>query len=676
MSKLFIIHFVSFLIILSANMNLTAEPVFDLGEITVTAEKSEIVKANPVIKITAEKITDLNAQNIGESLKFSPSVIYRQARSKREYYLNVRGLEQEHITVLLDGMPLNQPYDGVLDLQNIMTADVSEISLIKGSASPIYGGQGIAGILNVITKKSTDKNGYLTLQYGTSNFQNYDVNFSKTINKFTFFAAGSYGSSDDIPISDPYVINYLFGNAAATYSNSKKLENTDYIKRSISFKTTYNLTEKSILGFTTEYYNNIWGVAPHFVSNVSNGKERFRIWRFTDWERATYNLIYKYEHENFALKTRLFLDNFDNSLDQRDIVSLANYNGETYTQAISKYDDQLYGGNLVLSKNFNNISTELSLNFKQDKHSEQSNSVSPWLDFKSRTYSIGNLNTFKIRDNLKLQAGLSWDMLDKVLVQEIKNGNVSDTVSGKSVKTVNPYFTAIFDVAKNSSIAFSYAKKIKFPTLKNLYSRSVDGTNNPGNPDLKEERSDNFNLNFEHSINNGLLSLGCFYYDIDNHIIFNNISGTYKQFDARIYGIEFSGLKKINNWSTDCSITLLKARNDSNNLPSKKIEYKPEIQANAGITYSKNGYRFILNNKYIGRQTYYEYRQRYYTAGTNPQTGKLDDYILTDIKLEKKFMESHSLFVNIKNIFDKSYFDMLYMPGAGRIIHTGYSFSF
>ncbi|HON56824.1 MAG TPA: TonB-dependent receptor plug domain-containing protein, partial [bacterium] len=191
--------------------SVSAIELFDLGEITVTAKKTEVVNAAPTIKITADKILELNAQNIGESFKFSQSTIFRQGRLKREYYLNVRGLDQEQIVVLVDGMPLNQPYDGVLDLQNIMTADIAEASLIKGSASPIYGGQGIAGVLNIITKKSADKNGHINFQYGTANSKKIDFNLSKKINKFNFFITRNYNTADYQKLSENYTIRNLFG---------------------------------------------------------------------------------------------------------------------------------------------------------------------------------------------------------------------------------------------------------------------------------------------------------------------------------------------------------------------------------------------------------------------------------------------------------------------------------
>ncbi|HPP88540.1 MAG TPA: TonB-dependent receptor, partial [bacterium] len=551
-----------------------------------------VVNAAPTIKITADKILELNAQNIGESFKFSQSTIFRQGRLKREYYLNVRGLDQEQIVVLVDGMPLNQPYDGVLDLQNIMTADIAEASLIKGSASPIYGGQGIAGVLNIITKKSADKNGHINFQYGTANSKKIDFNLSKKINKFNFFIAGNYNTADYQKLSENYTIRNLFGDTQTHYIDDKKLNNTDYIKRSFSFKTIYDLSNKSVVGFTTEYYNNDLGVAPHFVTNISTCTEQFRKWRWTNWERATYNIIYKYEDDGFGLKTRIFLDNFDNTLDHK-----TNYLGDTYLSAVSMYDDRLMGANIALSKKFEKLNTELSLNYKEDKHSEQGKVTEPWLTFKSRAYSFGNLNTIDF-DSLKLQLGASIDIFDKVSAQELISNNAVDTITGKSVETFNPYFSTMYNFDNSNHMSFSYARKVKFPTLKNLYSRGVDGAQSPGNPNLKAEQSDNLNLLLEHLIKEGKLSLGIFYYDIDNHIIFNNNTGTYIQFDARIYGIELSGLKKINKFSVDGSITLMKARDDSNKLSSADIEYRPKVQANAGLSYLDNGYKINLNNKY------------------------------------------------------------------------------
>ncbi|HPP88039.1 MAG TPA: TonB-dependent receptor, partial [bacterium] len=64
-----------------------------------------------------------------------------------------------------------------------------------------------------------------------------------------------------------------------------------------------------------------------------------------------------------------------------------------------------------------------------------------------------------------------------------------------------------------------------------------------------------------------------------------------------------------------------------------------------------------------------EYRKIY--QPNNPVIRKLDDYILTDMRIEKTFKEQYSIYFNIQNLFDTDYYDMMYIPGAGRSYYIG-----
>jgi len=225
-------------------------------------------------------------------------------------------------------------------------------------------------------------------------------------------------------------------------------------------------------------------------------------------------------------------------------------------------------------------------------------------------------------------------------------------------------------------ISFAFARKIRFPSLKNLYSRGVDGTQSPGNPDLQEEQSDNFDISYTRKINNGRLNASFFYYNIDNYILFNNLRGVYYQTDAKIYGAELSTVKNFfNNLNANFSTTILRAFDKLSKLPTKELEYRPKYQMNLCLTYTPDFIKIVWNNKYVSKQTAYNYRKENFN---NPaaQITKLDDYYVSDIKLQKDFNAYHSLYLYVQNIFNKNYFDMLYMPAQGRTFNIGYSAKF
>ena len=67
----------------------------------------------------------------------------------------IQGLDSRYTQLLKDGMPLYQGFSGGLSIMQIAPLDLKQVEYIKGSASTIYGGGAIAGLVNLITKTPT-----------------------------------------------------------------------------------------------------------------------------------------------------------------------------------------------------------------------------------------------------------------------------------------------------------------------------------------------------------------------------------------------------------------------------------------------------------------------------------------------------------------------------------------
>jgi outer membrane receptor for ferrienterochelin and colicins len=69
----------------------------------------------------------------------------------------IQGLDSRYTQLLKDGMPLYQGFSGGLSLLQISPLDLKQVEFIKGSASTLYGGGAIAGLVNLISKTPDDK---------------------------------------------------------------------------------------------------------------------------------------------------------------------------------------------------------------------------------------------------------------------------------------------------------------------------------------------------------------------------------------------------------------------------------------------------------------------------------------------------------------------------------------
>lgn len=71
--------------------------------------------------------------------------------------LRIQGLDGRYTQILKDGMPLYTGFSGGLGILQIAPLDLKQVEYIKGSASTLYGGGAIAGLVNLITKTPTEK---------------------------------------------------------------------------------------------------------------------------------------------------------------------------------------------------------------------------------------------------------------------------------------------------------------------------------------------------------------------------------------------------------------------------------------------------------------------------------------------------------------------------------------
>lgn len=71
-------------------------------------------------------------------------------------YMQLNGLSNRYILVLVDGKKLGGDVGGNVDLNRIDMGNIKRIEVLKGAASSLYGSDAIAGVINIITQKPKD----------------------------------------------------------------------------------------------------------------------------------------------------------------------------------------------------------------------------------------------------------------------------------------------------------------------------------------------------------------------------------------------------------------------------------------------------------------------------------------------------------------------------------------
>lgn len=148
-----------------------------LEEVTVTGSRivrDGVTAPTPVTVVSAERVANLGATNIGQVLNTLPSfrasanpqTANIQPRNAGITSPDLRGLGTARTLVLVDGRRfIPSTLEGAVDLNQIPTLLIERTEIVTGGASAQYGSDAVAGVVNLILKSDLD--GVRTqLQYG------------------------------------------------------------------------------------------------------------------------------------------------------------------------------------------------------------------------------------------------------------------------------------------------------------------------------------------------------------------------------------------------------------------------------------------------------------------------------------------------------------------------------
>ncbi len=157
-----------------------------LSEVQVKASKypAKLSQTGKVVSIISqEQIQQSLGKNLGELLQENVGISIVGARSapgsNQEVY--VRGSNTGNVLLLIDGFPANDPshISSVLDWNLIDLGNLERIEIMKGGQSTLYGSDAMAGVINLITRKSGSS---LNLQAGGLGTHAEAFQIQKTIN--------------------------------------------------------------------------------------------------------------------------------------------------------------------------------------------------------------------------------------------------------------------------------------------------------------------------------------------------------------------------------------------------------------------------------------------------------------------------------------------------------------
>ncbi|MDX9709995.1 MAG: TonB-dependent receptor [Trichloromonas sp.] len=114
--------------------------------------------------ITREEIEAKGAAFVTDLLRGQPGLhVAQSGGTGKNASIFLRGGNSAHVLVLIDGVKINSPSTGSVDISGIAAGDIERIEIIKGPQSTLYGSEAMAGVINIITRQGTDQQDKVTL---------------------------------------------------------------------------------------------------------------------------------------------------------------------------------------------------------------------------------------------------------------------------------------------------------------------------------------------------------------------------------------------------------------------------------------------------------------------------------------------------------------------------------
>ncbi|HEY7377129.1 MAG TPA: TonB-dependent receptor [Steroidobacteraceae bacterium] len=163
-----------------------AEPEGTLGTVVVTATRTERTLNDvpeSVSVVDAQAIIDTPAQALDEVLRRTPSIDLPNATSYQVHptgnSISMRGLGGIRALVLLDGVPINDPFFGYMQWSRVPLEFVDQVEVVRGSGSTLWGNYAMGGVINIRTRQPEQSG--LVLQGAGGSYGTYRANLTGSL---------------------------------------------------------------------------------------------------------------------------------------------------------------------------------------------------------------------------------------------------------------------------------------------------------------------------------------------------------------------------------------------------------------------------------------------------------------------------------------------------------------
>ena len=161
MKHLFISPPLSLFFLTTLGFSAQAEESIDLPNMVVTATRTDqsidrLSVASTVF--TRQDIERLQVQNVPDLLKQATGVdVSESGGAGKASSVFIRGTSSKHVLVLIDGVRIGSVTLGLSPFSSLPIDQIERVEIVRGSQSSLYGSEAIGGVIQIFTRKGSQK---------------------------------------------------------------------------------------------------------------------------------------------------------------------------------------------------------------------------------------------------------------------------------------------------------------------------------------------------------------------------------------------------------------------------------------------------------------------------------------------------------------------------------------
>lgn len=584
-----------------------------LGTVFLSANKLNEFSTGQQIVHLSDSVIKKNRAMLTSLLQFNSPVYFKENGLGMASSPSFRGTTASQTAVLWNGININSNFLGQTDFNTINTNAYDFIDVRAGGGSLVYGSAAIGGTIHLNNNLEFEKKfeNDLLLSYGS--FNTYDLRYKMNLaaEKYSFQLGFAHNSSDN---------DYKFQKRTGKNSNGQ------YINWSVNAGLGIRLNPSNQLNFYHELYDGNRHFPVYYLTETPTKYKDFNTRNMGEWKS-------RFGWFSADLKAAFWTEQYRYFSDAKK----EDYTFGKANNWVGKYDLSFKPINEML---LNLLLEHEQIQGKGSDVQKENRAVS----------SVGLLFKHQVLKKLKYQLGVR---------QELGNTYGNPTLFSAGMEMAPAAFY---------TVKLSASNNFRRPTFNDLY------WTNSGNPDLKAEKSYQFEIGNHFDFGAAGFSLTGYFNDIRDMIHWLPSSGgifkPYNEDHVQTYGLEFMA-----NWEKKFGMHHIQLNGSyaytisENQKTKKQLIYVPYHKATFSGIYQLNRWSFDMQWMFNG--------EVFLNSDNNPAQ-ILKDYQVMNLGVSYGFDKLNKLVMGgrISNVFNLAYENVrrYEMPGRHYNLYVNLNF--